>query len=121
MFDWLSYLEVARRLVDGDQQLGEACRRSAISRAYYGVFGKGREVLQQQGLLFEREAIHAQVIRTLRREPPTSELGRDLDRLRRERNEADYNAEAKFPYARADQALNVAQRIVEQMRLRHLL
>lgn len=121
MFDWLSYLEVTRRLVDGDQQLGEACRRSAIGRAYYGVFGKVRQALQQQGLLFQRESIHVQVINTLRREPHTSKLGRDLDRLRRERNEADYNAEARFPYARVDQALNLAQRIVEQMRLRQFL
>jgi len=111
-FSWLSYLEVAEYLL-GRQ--GQGFRRSAISRAYYGILIHTREVLQQHsGSSFSigRE-IHQEVISSLQSDsrPEVIELGNKLDELRKERNRADYRTDARFPANRTRSALAEAHRI----------
>lgn len=39
-FDWLTYIDLASRLIDNrESDIEEAYLRASISRAYYGVFG----------------------------------------------------------------------------------
>ena len=48
-FDWLEYVSLADELMLNDK---ESHHRSAVSRAYYGVFCKIREKLERDGIYF---------------------------------------------------------------------
>ncbi len=110
-FNWLLYLDVADNLISSDS---EACLRSAVSRAYYGVSSEIRSKLESSGIRFRRDNIHRGVIQWLRNQPQASKMsiGLELDRLRLERNRADYNAMETFTQPRAEKALLEARQIV---------
>lgn len=109
-FNWLLYLDVADDLMSFGS---EAQFRSAVSRAYYGVFGKIRSKLETQGIQFEWKNIHHQVIKWLRSQPQVSviHIGVELDRLRRDRNRADYDGIHTFSRSRAEKSLLQARSI----------
>ena len=110
-FNWLSYLEVAQHL---SAQQEQSFRRSAISRAYYGVFGHARDTLQGRGAAFSTGGdVHRQVISALPNDPrpEVAQLGKELDDLRKERNRADYQTRARFVASRVRGALAEARRI----------
>ena len=50
-FEWSKYLELAEELVQLDD---EAALRSAVSRAYYAVYGKARGHLQNKGITISK-------------------------------------------------------------------
>jgi uncharacterized protein (UPF0332 family) len=108
-FDWLSYLVVADHL---RHQQGEGFYRSAVSRAYYGVFGHTRTVLEGiRGIPFPRgRNVHRDVINALKNDPrpEVASLGQDLEYLRDERNDADYRNSIRFNESRAKAALSRA-------------
>lgn len=110
-FDWLRYLNVADHLLT---QQGEEFFRSATSRAYYGLFCHIRDALEQrQGQPFPPErSVHIQVIDALKNDSRSSviQLGTDLDRLRRERNRADYRTNT-FTLSRGRKSLLLARDI----------
>lgn len=110
-FDWLLYLRVADHLLT---QPGEAFMRSATSRAYYGVFGSLKGALERSGEHFSTEGnVHRQVIDKLKNNAHSDvvQLGQHLDRVRRERNRADYDSRERFDLIRAQKALQLARRI----------
>mgnify|MGYP001042182468 FL=1 len=109
-FNWLFYLNVANHLLS---QRSEEYWRSAISRAYYAVFGVVRGILQSQGTQFKSDNIHRQVINRLKRHknPTAQQIGVSLDRLRRERNKADYDDGISISYNEASMAIAVARKI----------
>jgi len=106
-FDWFLYLDVAKALA---QTPSEARLRSAVSRAYYGVFGAIRARLTTAGFRPSRQGrAHSEVITWLRQSGQEErQVGNELDRLRLERNEADYNALTDFTLSRAKSALRKA-------------
>ena len=110
-FNWLLYLDVADHLLN----LGaEQFLRSATSRAYYGVFCHVRDILEQrQGHRFPPEgSVHKLVIDELKDDPrqAVAQLGNHLDRLRRERNRADYSA-YRFTLSRGQKSMSLARSI----------
>jgi len=111
-FDWLRYLDVADHL---QLQQGEEFFRSATSRAYYGVFCSIRDILEQrEGHPFPRnQSIHTEVVRVLRGDLRATvvRLGNDLDRLRRERNRADYQTNTRFKLSDGRISLRLARTI----------
>lgn len=109
-FNWLLYLGVADDLI---LQGTEAHCRSGVSRAYYGVFGEIRRTLETRGIRFKGENVHREVIEWLRNQPDnaTVQIGLELDRLRLERNRADYDAMQNFTQSRAKKSLLGARRI----------
>lgn len=115
-FDWLNYLEVADALLRADN---EGSWRSATSRSYYGVFGRLREILEtKRGAPFpRRKNIHMAVISALKTDtrPAVIRLGQNLDRLRRERNRADYDALVGFGRQRAVKAKVLADGIASNV------
>lgn len=115
-FNWLSYLDVSESLMLGGS---EAHLRSAVSRAYYGVFGEIRSKLEGQGIRFRRENIHHKVINWLRDQPKDSvvQIGVELDRLRVERNHADYDAIPPFTDWRAKLSFLEARSVEKSVRL----
>ncbi|NOX63716.1 MAG: hypothetical protein GXP42_17465 [Chloroflexi bacterium] len=120
-FDWTNYIRLAEAL---EREAGlfsdeEACLRSAISRAYYGAFGLARDVaVSQDGLILSRSPKdHVRVIAHFRRSSQKTRrrIGLDLDRLRRVRNRADYEALLLKPKQTTATALRRAQGIEREL------
>ena len=98
MFDWAEYLALAQELVG--QQVPpagqEAHQRAAISRAYYAAFCKARNRLRDkeghQDIPKSARA-HRYVSDPFRNssDQARNEIGAHLDRLRLDRNKADYD------------------------------
>lgn len=102
-FDWSHYLVVARELIGqrGGSSSQEARLRSAISRAYYAAFCKASNYLRdKEGLPVtnprHQKLGHQEVIDVFKRKPdsPFRQVGADLDRLRGDRETADYHDHA---------------------------
>jgi uncharacterized protein (UPF0332 family) len=95
-FDWKQYLNLAHELVGdaGYQASPEAKQRSSISRAYYAAFCKAREYLRGvPGCSIPRgPKAHQYVIDQfkLSGDRLRRKIGANLDRLRLDRNDADY-------------------------------
>ncbi len=91
-FNWEDYIHFAEGLLSESE---ESCFRSAISRAYYGVFciARNRKGFRE----FAGANIHWKVINRYKSSSDKSErnVGRILDKLRRSRNDADYD-EGKY-------------------------
>ncbi len=100
-FDWIHFISLAQILYRDAHRLGdrEACLRSVISRAYYGAFGLAREKAVREGgvRLSHTSEDHGKIIRFFRKSTDRDyqKIGLALDRLRQQRNKADY--EGQFP------------------------
>jgi hypothetical protein len=84
------FLGLAARLANSN---GEAERRSAVSRAYYGAFHRARELVKTCDVVLPKTAdIHVKISACLQnsRDPELLAAGRKLDSFRVERNNADY-------------------------------
>ena len=95
-FDWAEYLHLAHELADSGRETvsTEACLRSSISRAYYAVFGAACIVLLRKDKLnIPRYEAHAFVIREYKSSPyrRRRSIGANLERMRDDRNKADYD------------------------------
>src|SRR5688572_7204239 len=79
---------------------GEAERRSAVSRAYYGAFHQAKVLLEACEITIPNsENIHSVIVRCLQHsgDMEIEVAGRKLDSLRSERNDADYRlADRRF-------------------------
>ena len=114
-FNWLLYLEVADYLLN---QQEEQFSRSATSRAYYGLFCHVKDALERrQGAPFPTYgSIHKQVIDALKNDSSqtVAQLGYDLDRLRRERIQADYQVR-RFSLPRGRKSMILARDIESRL------
>jgi uncharacterized protein (UPF0332 family) len=90
MFDWASYLVLARELA---KQPDEASHRSAVSRAYYAIFNMARLLLEGEGTAITSTGrAHDDVWRALEAAGRgRRKLGADGKRLREMRRKADYD------------------------------
>jgi uncharacterized protein (UPF0332 family) len=90
------YISLAQELYGNTPPVAapdEAKWRSAISRAYYGVFNMARQVLEtRRKKPFERGGVHGAVLRALRDSGDATliSIGRDLQNLKDWRERADY-------------------------------
>lgn len=126
-YNWLLYLDLADLLVSSaySRQIpsgSETFYRSAISRSYYGVFGKLRVEMEKNGHYFTHSNVHQQLIEWLRShsDKQIASIGKDLDRLRHERNSADYDANYTLTQISAEKSLSRAHSIIssaEQVKL----
>jgi uncharacterized protein (UPF0332 family) len=102
-FDWADYLRLAESLVSNPNSPGpeEAALRAAISRAYYAAFCSARNLAESRGEMIRarRSTDHWQVIDHFQDTPEfvRQQIGADLGRLRRFRNNADYDDRLKDP------------------------
>lgn len=104
-FDWIDYLNLASDLENEAKcgnSLGEAKRRTSISRAYYSSFNLAKNYLISTGVTFNRSSeVHKEVqfhFEDLSRKEKDSnkrknliEISNELGNLRSARNKADYN------------------------------
>jgi uncharacterized protein (UPF0332 family) len=102
-----AFFLLASQWVSPDKSsVSEPLCRSAVSRAYYGVFHIARSLLNQMGFMFKNENEHDRIPQDLMNcgDDDAFEAGRLLGDLRSERNSADYDIEdpqyGKLEYAR---------------------
>ncbi|NER32710.1 MAG: DNA-binding protein [Oscillatoria sp. SIO1A7] len=129
-FDWSEYFKLAQELaaISGESPASqEAKLRSAISRAYYSVFCIARNYLrdvEKNPRLSRNKTFdfneHRYVADEFTRHPSKSkkmqDIGRDLARLRRIRNTADYDDMIVRLQNRVNQAFSLAQLIMTSLR-----
>lgn len=119
MFNWQDFIKLGELFVSARKEgLQEAHYRTAISRLYYGTFGLIRETLESKGLRVPRDKnVHLCTIEMLRRSESEKEreIGLHLDRLRRERNIADYDNEFSINESRAQNSLKYAKLILKRL------
>ncbi len=113
MFEWEQYLRLARELAKRTND--EAALRSAISRAYYAVYGTARNHLEGERARSNR-GLHKALWDQYRKSeasPEYREIGLLGDKLRKKRNMADYeNTVEKLP-KKVDHSLETAQQVLE--------
>ncbi|MFA5877728.1 MAG: hypothetical protein WC880_05220 [Candidatus Paceibacterota bacterium] len=121
-FNWLSYLELAGDPFLLDKTSPEEARlRTCISRAYYSVHHIAAEFLENEKgiVLCETKDIHNQVIIMFRDEEYTDNrykrIGINLDRLRMNRNVADYNGKKHVHFGDAELTLEMAKQVVDDL------
>ncbi len=93
----------------------EASWRSAVSRAYYAAFHGARELLTALRFQVPRaDRAHGYLWLRLQNcgNPHLEQIGRDLQELRRLRNEADYDLSRPFVRSFARSQLQTAEAII---------
>jgi uncharacterized protein (UPF0332 family) len=108
-FDWKDYVYLAEDLLNRPE---ESYLRSAISRAYYGVFCIARNNKGYKD--FAGSNVHWKVINEYKNSSDRNErnLGRILDNLRRSRNDADYNEDKLISGDLAARAVLLAKNVL---------
>lgn len=104
VFDPKELLELAEDL---SRQPGEAHERSAISRAYYGAFLMARDAA---GIQDETSEAHFATWRHYADRGET-QLAKDLRKLRKARNLADYKTDVHVSPHVCDEAMQASRRI----------
>lgn len=108
-FDWKEYVYLAEELLTRDE---ESSFRSAISRAYYGAFCIARNRKSYKN--YTGSDVHWKVINEYKNSRDKNErnIGRILDKLRKSRNDADYNEDKPVNRGLAERAVFLANRIL---------
>ncbi|MFZ8803405.1 MAG: HEPN domain-containing protein [Candidatus Calescibacterium sp.] len=119
-FDWKLYVQLAEELIDfyRSEALKEAYFRSAISRAYYGVFCIGRNFLKSKGKTIPPIDTHKFVREQFKRSSDMIErkIGENLARLWKERKDSDYEDTADINRERAKTACELAKRLLQELK-----
>lgn len=93
------FLELAKRLQNSDD---EASRRTSVSRSYYAIFNHVKDFLKSSGIKLPSAAeAHEKAQQYLSNSgiDEAVDLADDLDNLRKNRNDADYELlSPKFTY-----------------------
>ena len=119
-FDWSSYIRLAEELINRADSGGlqEACFRSAISRAYYGVFCIARNSLKARRTsiphIDTHKFVREQYINSSDR--VEKKIGVNLGRLWKDRKRSDYEDTASIDIKRVMTAIDLAKRSLEQLR-----
>ena len=113
-FHWKDYILLAQELIEIAPEKEEYLR-SAISRAYYGVFCIARSKKNIQG---EGAGIHHDVQEKYSNSADIEDriIGRTLASLRKQRNKADYSDEYSIDIDKAEELLGDAQKILKLLR-----
>ena len=93
-FDWSDYLDLAQDLFtqSANSPYTDAGLRSAISRAYYAAYHKARSRLYDKwGIAVPTDASAHSAVRKEFRQKNHKLIATTLDRMRIDRNKADYN------------------------------
>ncbi len=123
-FDWSEYLNLAQELATSNE---ESKLRSAISRAYYSVFCLARNYLRdiEQDPRLSRnktydindhQYVAEEFIYNRSKSQKITEIGRNLTRLRKIRNQADYEDTIFQLQKEVVRSLSLAQDIISALR-----
>lgn len=123
-FNWEDYLNLAIELENQtknpNQTIKNARLRSSISRAYYSAFCICRNYLifKEGKILKNNQSIHKTVIDEFLKSHDITkrEIGDFLDKLRRNRNRADYNDFFSNPEKTTSYSISMASEIIEKIK-----
>lgn len=117
-FDWSQYLNLAKEFLGQPTSPAsqEAKMRSAISRAYYAAFISARNYLQEtEGHSIPTTAdAHKYVVQQFKQsaDRERQNIGRNLEKLRRDRNAADYKNNVPELFKMSKIAVKRSQRVL---------
>jgi len=114
-FDWKDFVRLAENLMNHND---EASLRSAISRAYYGVFCISRNKKGFKNYKLKKgENIHWIIINKYKNSHDKNEkiVGKYLDDLRRNRNYSDYDEDETIDFKRAQRVLIKTKKILDNL------
>lgn len=112
MFDWNDFKILAEKLKD---EKDEASQRTSISRLYYAVYWKARLTLESEdpNLRVPQDNAHSFVWnRFFGNNKTRNAISRKGKDLRRNRNDADYEANIKKPKELVDDSFQIAEHIL---------
>lgn len=117
-FSWEEYLRLAKQLSQHDTD--EASLRSAVSRAYYAVFCKARNMISKEtGKVFSGTAEeHREVWNSYRLKGGTNQkaIGDFGIQLRNSRNLVDYSDEVQNLPVLVQKSIEKAERIIDYLK-----
>lgn len=121
-FDWSEYLDLAQQLTGSSTTSvvgAEARSRAAISRAYYAAFCKSRNHLRDvDGKTIPTSGDSHRIVKADLKnssDATRQSIGKNLDRLRIERNKADYDDVLASVTSTTSFALALAQSVVSDL------
>jgi len=118
-FDWREYLELAKELVGqaGSGYSTEAAERSAVSRAYYAAFCYARNYAETF-LGFQRVGgpEDHKNLREHFQQSRKTQLASRLNRLRKWRNDCDYEDQVSNMKWYVQNAIRLADRVIQGCR-----
>jgi uncharacterized protein (UPF0332 family) len=126
-FNWLHYLDLASELSDQAKisEPKEAKLRSSISRAYYAIFHKSRQHLEDNwGITIDKDSsAHQQVSDEFANRQITDEfkqsiqqrISENLTRMRKNRNKADYREKCGNLERTAQDTINRAMQVISDL------
>ncbi len=111
-FNWRDYVSLAEELSNRTE---ESYLRSSISRAYYGVFCIARD--RKGYKKYPSSDVHWKVINEYKNSGDKTEqdIGRVLDKLRKSRNDADYDESRLISRDLAERMVISAKQILTRM------
>ncbi len=113
-FDWKEFIILSDNIVKMDPS-NEANLRTGISRAYYGVFCIARN---RKGLKNDKSGkVHRNVINSYKTSNDKNEkyIGKILDDLRRQRNDADYDEDKEIGIDLTERVLLKTKEILKKL------
>lgn len=118
-FCWEAYVRLAENLIKNQTTgLEDACLRSAISRSYYGVFGVARSYLMRNGITISPIDTHKYLRNEFKNSPDKTKkkIGQNMERLWRDRKDADYEDAIYINLNRAQISYQMAIRILQDLK-----
>ncbi|MBI5208125.1 MAG: HEPN domain-containing protein [Candidatus Firestonebacteria bacterium] len=118
-FNWQEYITLANNLIknpcSGNE---ESYYRSAISRAYYGVFGIAKMFVIKSGVSLPPQNTHQFLINNYKNSSDSvrKKIGKNLDSLRRDRNKADYEDNISLNFKYAETSYKNAEQILKDLK-----
>ena len=116
-FDWNDYLDLAQRLEELIDGCGEdACRRSAVSRAYYAAYCLARNYAIEMfnfppSPKSDRYKDHG-LVRDIFKDKGVIDVSSGLDDLRHWRNDCDYEDEVPYLLHLCQDAIESAEEVI---------
>lgn len=109
-FDWNKFRELAEELRQRDD---EAAQRTAISRIYYAVYWRARNLLQDEGFVFRHyDSSHRQIWEAYNNKGLTYRaISVSGSKLHQSRVQADYFAEIKNVKTLVQESFKLAENI----------
>lgn len=114
-FDWDEFRRLAEEL---RQRNDEAAQRTAVSRIYYAVYWKARNLLEAEGFIFRQaESSHKQVWDEYKLKGRTHRgIGISGNELRDNRTQADYFAEIEDVAKLMTDSFKLAEKILAYLK-----
>jgi len=118
-FDWSHYLDLALELYEQAGSSGhcDANLRSSISRAYYAMYHKSRQLLKKKwGISMPKDSNSHKLVQEEFYRKKQRKVAENLHRMRRNRNSADYNDNCADLDAIARENISRARQLLADLR-----